>query len=207
MGDAWRETVVVAITEFGRTAHINGNGGTDHGTATVALLAGGALKGGRVIADCRASTRPPLPEPRPEADDRFALDHEGAAQGPFARPRDRSAATCFPDNAAAPSTTPDPRHLEPFPEASAFRGRCSGPRAVTPPRRASSLQHLADRGDDPLAVREDMAFEDGAVGDRHLQGADPLHRGLEPREGRPASRRQPQRPQPRSRRWARPRRR
>jgi uncharacterized protein (DUF1501 family) len=51
MGDAWRETVVVLITEFGRTAHINGNEGTDHGTATVALLAGGALKGGRVLAD------------------------------------------------------------------------------------------------------------------------------------------------------------
>src|SRR5271169_4339707 len=51
IGDAWRETVVVAITEFGRTAHMNGNGGTDHGTATVALLAGGALKGGRVVAD------------------------------------------------------------------------------------------------------------------------------------------------------------
>jgi uncharacterized protein (DUF1501 family) len=51
MGDAWRETVVVLVTEFGRTAHINGNEGTDHGTATVALLAGGALKGGRVLAD------------------------------------------------------------------------------------------------------------------------------------------------------------
>jgi len=42
---------VVLTTEFGRTAHINGTGGTDHGTGTVALLAGGALKGGRVIAD------------------------------------------------------------------------------------------------------------------------------------------------------------
>jgi uncharacterized protein (DUF1501 family) len=51
MGDAWKETVVVVITEFGRTARINGTDGTDHGTATVALLAGGALKGGRVIAD------------------------------------------------------------------------------------------------------------------------------------------------------------
>jgi uncharacterized protein (DUF1501 family) len=51
MGPAWRETVVVLVTEFGRTAHINGTDGTDHGTATVALLAGGALKGGRVIAD------------------------------------------------------------------------------------------------------------------------------------------------------------
>ena len=51
MGAAWHETVVVLITEFGRTARINGTDGTDHGTATVALLAGGALKGGRVIAD------------------------------------------------------------------------------------------------------------------------------------------------------------
>ena len=51
MGDAWRETVVVLVTEFGRTARINGNEGTDHGTATVAVLAGGALKGGRVVAD------------------------------------------------------------------------------------------------------------------------------------------------------------
>jgi uncharacterized protein (DUF1501 family) len=51
MGPAWRETVVVLVTEFGRTARINGTAGTDHGTATVMLLAGGALKGGRVIAD------------------------------------------------------------------------------------------------------------------------------------------------------------
>ncbi|MDB5600706.1 MAG: hypothetical protein JWN71_2750 [Xanthobacteraceae bacterium] len=51
MAEAWRETVVTVITEFGRTARINGSDGTDHGTATVALLVGGALKGGRVVAD------------------------------------------------------------------------------------------------------------------------------------------------------------
>ncbi len=51
MGAAWSETVVSLITEFGRTARINGTAGTDHGTATVALLLGGALKGGRVLAD------------------------------------------------------------------------------------------------------------------------------------------------------------
>ena len=51
MGDAWKETAVAVVTEFGRTARINGTEGTDHGTATVALLAGGAVKGGRVIAD------------------------------------------------------------------------------------------------------------------------------------------------------------
>jgi uncharacterized protein (DUF1501 family) len=51
MGPVWRDTVVVLATEFGRTARLNGTDGTDHGTATVALLVGGALKGGRVIAD------------------------------------------------------------------------------------------------------------------------------------------------------------
>lgn len=50
-GESWRDTIVAVITEFGRTAHINGSGGTDHGTATVALLVGGAVTGGRVVAD------------------------------------------------------------------------------------------------------------------------------------------------------------
>ncbi len=51
LGPAWRDTVVMAITEFGRTAHVNGTAGTDHGTATVAFFVGGAVQGGRVIAD------------------------------------------------------------------------------------------------------------------------------------------------------------
>jgi uncharacterized protein (DUF1501 family) len=51
LGDACKDTIVVAITEFGRTARVNGTHGTDHGTATVALLAGGAVAGGRVITD------------------------------------------------------------------------------------------------------------------------------------------------------------
>ena len=51
MGDVWKETAVAVITEFGRTARINGTEGTDHGTATVALLVGGAIKGGSIVAD------------------------------------------------------------------------------------------------------------------------------------------------------------
>lgn len=50
-GSTWKDMVVAVITEFGRTAKINGSAGTDHGTATVAFLTGGAVKGGRVIAD------------------------------------------------------------------------------------------------------------------------------------------------------------
>ena len=51
MGEAWSETVVAIVTEFCRTARINGNDGTDHGTGTVSVLVGGALQGGRVIAN------------------------------------------------------------------------------------------------------------------------------------------------------------
>jgi uncharacterized protein (DUF1501 family) len=51
MGATWRDTVVLVATEFGRTAAPNGTGGTDHGTGSVAMLAGGAVEGGRVIAD------------------------------------------------------------------------------------------------------------------------------------------------------------
>ena len=82
---AWRETVVAIVTEFGRTARLNGNDGTDHGTATTALLIGGALKGGRVIADWPGLKPHNLHEGRdlkPTTDLRAVL--KGVAQGPRA---------------------------------------------------------------------------------------------------------------------------
>lgn len=51
LGPAWQDTAVLLITEFGRTAAVNGTRGTDHGTATSAFLLGGAVAGGRVISD------------------------------------------------------------------------------------------------------------------------------------------------------------
>jgi uncharacterized protein (DUF1501 family) len=51
LGPAWANTAVLVVTEFGRTAHINGTYGTDHGTAGAAFLLGGAVAGGRVLAD------------------------------------------------------------------------------------------------------------------------------------------------------------
>jgi uncharacterized protein (DUF1501 family) len=51
LGPTWRNTAVLAVTEFGRTAAVNGTGGSDHGTGTAALLLGGAVHGGRVICD------------------------------------------------------------------------------------------------------------------------------------------------------------
>lgn len=47
----WSKTVVVMATEFGRTVRVNGDDGTDHGVGTVALLAGGAVAGGKVLGD------------------------------------------------------------------------------------------------------------------------------------------------------------
>lgn len=49
--ETWKDTTILVVTEFGRTAKINGTEGSDHGTATVAMLLGGAVKGGRVLAD------------------------------------------------------------------------------------------------------------------------------------------------------------
>jgi uncharacterized protein (DUF1501 family) len=49
LGPAWKDTIVMMATEFGRTAHANGTNGTDHGTGTVTLLAGGGVAGGKVL--------------------------------------------------------------------------------------------------------------------------------------------------------------
>jgi uncharacterized protein (DUF1501 family) len=51
LGRDWSNTVVAVVTEFGRTVKVNGTRGTDHGTATAALLLGGAVNGGRIVAD------------------------------------------------------------------------------------------------------------------------------------------------------------
>jgi len=51
LGDTWRQTVVLVMTEFGRTVAMNGTNGTDHGTGGAAFLFGGAIAGGRVLTD------------------------------------------------------------------------------------------------------------------------------------------------------------
>ena len=64
LGPVWRKTVVLVATEFGRTAAINGTRGTDHGTGAAAFLLGGAVAGGRVIADWPGLARGSLHENR-----------------------------------------------------------------------------------------------------------------------------------------------
>ena len=49
LGPAWSKTVVVAVSEFGRTARENGSRGTDHGTGGAVLVVGGSVRGGKVL--------------------------------------------------------------------------------------------------------------------------------------------------------------
>ena len=64
MADLWRDTVVLVITEFGRTVRANGTLGTDHGTGTVAFVAGGSVAGGTVRANWPGLQRANLFEDR-----------------------------------------------------------------------------------------------------------------------------------------------
>jgi uncharacterized protein (DUF1501 family) len=98
----WRDTVVVVATEFGRTARINGTEGTDHGTGTIALLAGGAVKGGRVISDWPSLKASSLYQGRdllPTTDLRAVI--KGVLRDQFALSERVLAESVFPDSAAA----------------------------------------------------------------------------------------------------------
>ncbi len=102
---AWGQTVVVAATEFGRTAAPNGTGGTDHGTGGAAILAGGALRGGRVIADWPGLAPAQLYEGRdlrPTADLRALF--AGLAAEQFGLDPGRVAATLFAGAKLVPLT-------------------------------------------------------------------------------------------------------
>ncbi|MEM8665700.1 MAG: DUF1501 domain-containing protein [Pseudomonadota bacterium] len=106
VGEAWRDTVVVVVTEFGRTVRMNGSAGTDHGSATVAMLLGGAVAGGRVIADWPGLAPNDLYEQRdlmPTTDLRSVL--KGTLRDHLGLDRAALAANVFPD-------TPDVRPMD-----------------------------------------------------------------------------------------------
>jgi uncharacterized protein (DUF1501 family) len=101
LGEKWKDTAIVVITEFGRTAKINGTVGTDHGTGTIAFLAGGAIKGGRVIADWPGLAEAQLYEARdlrPTTDLRAVL--KGLLADQFGLSETVLADAVFPDSAA-----------------------------------------------------------------------------------------------------------
>ncbi len=78
---SWRDTTLIVLTEFGRTAAINGTIGTDHGTATTAFLVGGSVKGGRILSDWPGLAQSQLLEGR---DLRPTLDVRALAKGVLA---------------------------------------------------------------------------------------------------------------------------
>jgi uncharacterized protein (DUF1501 family) len=102
LGPVWSHTAVLLVTEFGRTAAINGTRGTDHGTATAALLVGGAVAGGRVIADWPGLSARALYQGRdlaPTLDLRSVL--KGLLQEHLLVPPRELERTVFPDSSAA----------------------------------------------------------------------------------------------------------
>ncbi len=100
LGEAWARTAVLVATEFGRTVRANGAGGTDHGTAGVALVLGGAVAGGRVVANW-----PGLREPFENRDLAPTADLRGLAKGLLGghlRLPAAALAQAFPGSADAP---------------------------------------------------------------------------------------------------------
>ncbi len=99
LGPAWRQTAIVVATEFGRTAQQNGTGGTDHGTASALLLAGGAVAGGKVLGIWPGLAADRLHQGRdlaPTTDMRAVF--KSLLVGHLAMPRDGVERTVFPDS-------------------------------------------------------------------------------------------------------------
>ena len=103
LGADWANTAVLVATEFGRTAAVNGTGGTDHGTGAAAMLFGGAVAGGRVLADWPGLAPGQLYEgrdvrPTAELDALIA----GAVAGHYGLEPGRVRAALFPGRVAGP---------------------------------------------------------------------------------------------------------
>jgi uncharacterized protein (DUF1501 family) len=97
MGPAWQQTVVVVISEFGRTFRENGNRGTDHGHGSVFWVMGGGVRGGRIVGDQQEITQATLFQNR---DFPVLNEYRAALGGLFARQYGLSAASLervFPD--------------------------------------------------------------------------------------------------------------
>ena len=101
LGPVWRRSVVLVITEFGRTVRPNGTRGTDHGTGTVAFVLGGSVAGGRVRGDWPGLATGQLFEGRDLAP---TTDLRSITKGVLAQHLGLSAAALagvFPDSAGA----------------------------------------------------------------------------------------------------------
>lgn len=102
LDDAWQNTVVAVVTEFGRTVHVNGTRGTDHGTGAAAMLLGGAVRGGQVVADWPGLAQGQLHQQRdlrPTADIRSIF--KAVLQDHLQVPAGNIEREVFPDSAGA----------------------------------------------------------------------------------------------------------
>jgi uncharacterized protein (DUF1501 family) len=101
LGEHWANTTVLVATEFGRTAAANGTGGTDHGTASAAIIVGGTVAGARVLADWPGLANASLYQAR-DLKPTIGLDAviASAAGETFGIDPQRVGATLFPDGGA-----------------------------------------------------------------------------------------------------------
>lgn len=97
LGPVWNDTLVLVATEFGRTVKVNGTQGTDHGTGSVAMLLGGAVQGGRIVADWPGLADAQLYEGR-DLRPTMALDNviQSAVAAHFSLSPAQTAAKLFP---------------------------------------------------------------------------------------------------------------
>ena len=102
LGPVWNDTMILVATEFGRTVAVNGTGGTDHGTGSAAMLVGGAVKGGRVVADWPGLGQAALFESR-DLKPTLGLDQfvAGAVAGHYQVEPGKVMASLFPDTKGA----------------------------------------------------------------------------------------------------------
>lgn len=102
MGADWSRTMVLVATEFGRTVAVNGTGGSDHGTGAAAMLIGGGVRGGRVMADWPGLGQAALYDGR-DLKPTLGLDQfvAGAVAGHYAVDPARAMAALFPDTTGA----------------------------------------------------------------------------------------------------------
>jgi uncharacterized protein (DUF1501 family) len=104
LGPVWQDTAVLIATEFGRTAATNGTRGTDHGTGAAAFLLGGAVQGGRVVADWPGLSSAALYEGRdlkPTLDIRSVM--KGVLADHIAVPNAALENEVFPESRKAPA--------------------------------------------------------------------------------------------------------
>jgi uncharacterized protein (DUF1501 family) len=101
LGAEWANTLAIVATEFGRTVAANGTGGSDHGTASAAILLGGTVNGGRVVADWPGLNKAALYEAR-DLKPTTALDRviSDAVALHFGLDPERAARDLFPEIAA-----------------------------------------------------------------------------------------------------------